>query len=202
MTTRKTTTRKARRTPPADPPSPATNGDARFVVSTLSEVAAFFGVALQTVKGWRIDASGAMPGTPGAFNVRDVARWRFAKLNDRSPAGDQLQKLDVAKRAQEIKIGNVKLKKLLAEVVDVDIVEHLISRIIVEHNAIAGELSERIRQMIPAPGAKIAKGDAEEIAENVEHLVDELRNSMAAGMDEWAQCLEGTDGETKNDDDE
>ena len=51
--------------------------------------------------------------------------------------------------------------------------------------------------MIPPPGAKIGEHDAIEIADNVETLVNELRSSMAAGMDEWLKFLEtGTDGET------
>ena len=135
--------RAAKRPPPPRPATPAANGNGHanpFVVSKLAEVADFFGVALQTVKQWRVDAGGAMPGTSGAFNLRDVARWRMSRITDRSPAADQLTKLEVAKKAQELKMGNVTLKKMLSEVIDVDIGTHLIERVIVEHNALAEEL--------------------------------------------------------------
>lgn len=185
--------------PPAAAPRNGNGSGDPFIVPTLRDVAEFFGVAVQTVKQWRVDASDAMPGTPGAFHLRDVARWRMKRMTDRSPASDQLAKLEVAKKAQELKIGQVKLKKLLAEVIDVDVGTHLIERVIVEHNALAGELSERIRQMIPTPGAKIGPNDAEEIADNVEALVGELRSSMAGGIEEWNKLIEtGTDGETEN----
>ena len=45
----------------------------RWNVPRLADVAEFMGVALQTVKQWRTE-SNPMPGTPGEFNVADVAK--------------------------------------------------------------------------------------------------------------------------------
>lgn len=59
------------------------------VVSTLSEVATFFGVEEQTVRGWRV-RSDPMPGIPGVWNLSDIAQWRIKGEKSRKPlATDQ-----------------------------------------------------------------------------------------------------------------
>ena len=50
--------------------------EGRFVVETLGEVAAFFGVQEQTVRTWRLRAD-PMPGSPGEWNLSEITRWRI-----------------------------------------------------------------------------------------------------------------------------
>jgi len=172
----------------------------KITVSKLADVASFLGVAIQTVKQWRTGAD-PMPGTPGQFPLQEIVRWKVSKSPARASAGEQMQRLDLAKRAQEIRMGDLKYQKMLDQLVDVDIVEQLLAQIIVEHNALAAELSERIRQMIPAAGVTIGKHDADDIAENVEQLVEELGRTMSSGLEEWAKYLEGGEDEESEGDD-
>ena len=51
----------------------------RWAVSTLTEVAEFFGVATSTVKGWRME-SPPMPGSDGSWPLDAITRWRAAKI--------------------------------------------------------------------------------------------------------------------------
>lgn len=182
------------------------NNDFPQYVETLPQVAEFFGVSLSTVKDWR---AAGMPGVAGlgaklgSFDVREVARWRISKITERSPGAEQLARLEAAKRAGEIKIQNIKIKQLEEQLIDIDIVEHLITRLVVEHNAIADELAERVRQLIPSVGSTVKANDASEIAANVAELVDELRRAMALGLEEWAREIESgeADGGTTDGDD-
>ncbi len=55
------------------------------MVGRLAEVAKFFGVARNTVKGWR---HAGMPGTPGAFDLAAIARWDGARARPAPPDVD------------------------------------------------------------------------------------------------------------------
>lgn len=57
--------------------------DRRFIVKTLSDVASFFDLAEQTVRAWRVGEQG-MPGVDGGWDLREIVRWKFAKLNKHS----------------------------------------------------------------------------------------------------------------------
>lgn len=51
----------------------------KWTCKTLAEVAEFFGLAVQTVKQWRME-SPAMPGSEGRYPLRDIVQWRISKL--------------------------------------------------------------------------------------------------------------------------
>ena len=74
----------------------------KWVCRTLAEVAEFFGLAVQTVKQWRIE-SPPMPGADGKYPLRDIVQWRLNKL-----AGSSV--LDAKRQAdlESIKLVNEK----------------------------------------------------------------------------------------------
>ena len=47
----------------------------RFDLTTLSEVAEFFGLDEQTVRTWRLKTP-AMPGEPGKWPIKQIVQWR------------------------------------------------------------------------------------------------------------------------------
>ena len=57
----------------------AAGSSPRWAVSTLTEVAEFFGVATSTVKGWRME-SPTMPGGDGSWPLDAITRWRHQKI--------------------------------------------------------------------------------------------------------------------------
>lgn len=77
-------------------------GPADWCFRTLGEVAAFFGVATQTVKQWRTETP-AMPGEEGRYPCREIVLWREARLQ-RSDAIDE-------RRQQEIELTRMKLER-------------------------------------------------------------------------------------------
>ena len=70
----------------------------QFVLQTLGQVAEFFDQALQTVKQWRME-SPPMPGDDSGYPLRDIVRWRIAKV--------QQSDLAAAKRQQEYDLGEI-----------------------------------------------------------------------------------------------
>jgi hypothetical protein len=60
----------------------------RWTESTLTGVAAFFGVALSTVKTWR-SSRPQMPGTDGRWPLAEIVRWRHDRLTVSDLVTDQ-----------------------------------------------------------------------------------------------------------------
>ena len=56
----------------------------KHVVKTQAEIAAFFGVAVQTVKEWRRND---MPGRPGRWGLLDIAVWKLGRVQQRAQPG-------------------------------------------------------------------------------------------------------------------
>lgn len=63
-----------------------TANDRRWMVATLSEVAAWWGVHEQTIKSWRAEG---MPGAEGAWPLKLIAQWRIAKAERRGLAAGE-----------------------------------------------------------------------------------------------------------------
>lgn len=101
----------------AGPTDPARPAGERWTAKTLGDVAQFFGLALQTVKEWRVGPE-PMPGNEGAWPLPEIVRWRIARL-ERSLRGPstkaerELEQLDIANRRMRLK-----LRKESGELVD------------------------------------------------------------------------------------
>ena len=78
----------------------------RFTVSTLSEVAEFFGLNVQTVKQWRME-SPPMPGGEGAYSLREVVKWRHNKLTNSD--------VKTAKQEVELQLSRILVEQKLIE---------------------------------------------------------------------------------------
>lgn len=74
----------------------------KWTCSTLSEVAEFFGVALQTVKQWRTE-SPPMPGIEGAYPLQAVVKWREDKFRN--------SELSAEKKRQENELRQVQIDR-------------------------------------------------------------------------------------------
>lgn len=77
-----------------------TDGE-QFMLATLAEVAAFFGLDEQTIRTWRLRTP-KMPGEPGNWPLRDIVRWRCDWL--------QQTELTQKKREQEYELGQIQLE--------------------------------------------------------------------------------------------
>lgn len=84
-----------------------TEDTGKFTARTLSEVAAFFGLATQTVKQWRTE-SPPMPGQEGAWPLPEIVRWRHSKVVQT----DVMQ----AQRSEQLEATKLKNEQLRAEI--------------------------------------------------------------------------------------
>ena len=94
----------------------------RWAVSTLTEVAEFFGVATSTVKGWRME-SPPMPGSDGSWPLDAITRWRAAKITGSDLAMQQkqatLESTQLANDARRLELS--KERGELVELADVEL---------------------------------------------------------------------------------
>jgi len=73
----------------------------KWTAATLGEVAEFFGMALQTVKQWRMETP-PMPGAEGKYPLQQITQWRFNKVMQSD--------LAAAKRQQDFELGKIQVE--------------------------------------------------------------------------------------------
>lgn len=85
-------------------------GKSRYTVSTLRDVAAFFGVQEQTVRAWNM-RPGGIPGEQGAWPIDEIAKWYVtwktantteSEAKPREIIKDQLAALELAERQKRL----------------------------------------------------------------------------------------------------
>lgn len=126
----------------------------KWEASTLSEVAEFFGLAVQTVKQWRIE-SPPMPGGEGRWPLQEIVRWREAKLKSSDIKAAKLKQdfergeIDLESKRMEL----IKEKGELVEVADVErwaaiAITESRERIMALPGMISGSVSQELREMV------------------------------------------------------
>lgn len=111
-----------RRIPPA--------GDQKWVAASLSEVAGFFGLSIQTVKQWRMETP-PMPGSEGKWSLPEIVKWRHAKLG-KSGLSDEKKRVDIELAEVAVEQKRLDLAKDRGEVVEISEVELWAASAIVE----------------------------------------------------------------------
>ena len=119
----------------------------RFVLTTLGEVAELFGVALQTAKEWR-QASPPLPGEPGNYPMKELIRWRFARVNH-NELNDEVKRAGLEKTQVQVEQARIDLEKLKASVLDRADVELWASVLIVNAREAIMQLPEMLAASAP-----------------------------------------------------
>lgn len=152
-----------------------------FDVRTLADVAAFFGVAVQTVKQWRMERADPMPGVEGRYPLDEITRWKLARVDRFTPTveGEKEKPADVvAKHRAELLAIEVEQRR--GELIEVDVVERLISRHVAVHNTLADELKDKVLNLLP----RSVTGDARKrVMQGVDKAVTDLRFEMATAAE-------------------
>lgn len=140
--------------------------DESFTVDTLGQVAAFFGLAEQTVKQWTMRTP-PIPGKAGAWPLRDIVRWREEWLTQADLKARQQQ--------QNYELGQVKLESDRLELQEkrrmllhVDDVELWASTALVEFREATMQLKEMLTAAAPPEMKEFVR------AETDRHLRDAL----------------------------
>lgn len=144
----------------------------KWIATSLSEVAAFFGLHIQTVKQWRTE-SPPMPGDDGKYPLPAIVKWRDDKLRY-SAATER-------KREQENELRQVQIetKRLQLETKR----GLLIERAEVERDiAVIFARVKNRTDALPAEVANLVPGDQKAaVKKMVEEKVRVMQKEMAEG---------------------
>lgn len=119
----------------------------RFVLTTLGEVAELFGVALQTAKEWR-QASPPLPGEPGNYPMKELIRWRFARISN-NELSDEVKRAGLEKTQVQVEQARIDLEKLKASVLDRADVELWAATLIINAREAIMQLPEMLASCAP-----------------------------------------------------
>ena len=151
----------------------------RWVCRTLSEVAQFFGMALQTVKQWRTETV-PMPGDEGYYDLSEIVKWKLDKLSGLTARN--------AKHMQDLERGRVKLEaerlelaRLRASMVHRDEVE--------EWAEIALTEARNLFLQIPGVVAAVCSlSEKDEVQEQVEAMIRETLHTLHDRLNAYAEA--------------
>ena len=119
----------------------------KWIASTLGEVAEFFGMALQTVKQWRMETP-PMPGSDGKYPLQQITQWRLNKVSQSD--------LAAAKRQQDFELGRIQVETKQIEldrekalILDRQDVELFVATALVELRETIMQLPEKLAASAP-----------------------------------------------------
>lgn len=119
----------------------------RWTESTLTGVAAFFNVALSTIKAWRA-ARPQMPGSDGCWPLAEIVAWRHDRLTVSDLTTDQkLATLEATRLANDAK--KLELDRSRGQLLDRADVERWASVAIIEFRCVIMSLPERLATSAP-----------------------------------------------------
>ena len=122
-------------------------GADKWMAATLSEVAQVFGLAVQTVKQWRME-SPPMPGEPGAYPIPEIVQWRLAKLSGTDLAErKKRQEIELAEIAIEQK--RLALEREKGNILERTDIELWIAQALIELREVVMQLPEALGAMVP-----------------------------------------------------
>lgn len=157
--------------------SPVSVVPARFVVARQVDVAAFFAVALDTVKGW---AKAGMPGKASAYDLREIVQW-LRKSGPWQPRGKIADAVgdDIL---LEGGVGNSpaleKLRAAKAALAELDLQERRGTLISVEKSK---EIGERWASKIKRMGERLGKRYGRDATADVNDTLEECRRDLESG---------------------
>jgi len=125
----------------------ATKKSGRWVVSTLSDVGAFFGVHCDTPRTWRLGAD-PLPGAPGKWDLSAIAQWR-ARRSERSGLAEELRSTEIRLKTAQAVQKELSNAQASGELLDRGDVERWASIACVEFRCTVMSLPERLATSAP-----------------------------------------------------
>ena len=124
-----------------------TKKSSRWVVATLSDVGAFFGVHCDTPRTWRLGAD-PLPGTPGKWDLSAIAQWR-ARRSERSGLAEELRSTEIRLKTAQAVQKELANAQASGELLDRGDVERWASTAIIEFRCMIMALPERLSTSSP-----------------------------------------------------
>lgn len=149
-----------------------------YTVRTLGEVAVFFGLAVSTVKAWRMGEN-PMPGQPGGYQLDLIAQWRL------KAAGVSVGGADPLRQKLERELIEIRIKKLRDE-------QEVARGKLMEREEVARDVRRwltALRSTLLTVGRSIStlvgsdqKATAKKLAEDIVwRALEEARHAMVSG---------------------
>lgn len=133
----------------------------RWAVSTLTEVAEFFGVATSTVKGWRME-SPPMPGSDGSWPLDAITRWRHQKITGSDLATAQKQAtLEATVLANDAR--RLELSKERGELVELASVELWVAQALISTREVFMSAVEALATSAPPEMREYVRAESDRI---------------------------------------
>lgn len=156
----------------------------RWVEESLGDVAAFFGLSVQTVKQWRMETP-PLPGQEGHWSLPEIVRWKL----DRTMQSSLLE----AQRTERLR--EMRLKNQLQEIQLQEKRGELLCRVEVESDLAI--VASRLRNRIENFGYEAAQCCPDDVRSHVKAAVDQrvriALKEFRDSLEEFEQSLEKPD---------
>lgn len=143
-------------------PAPRRKPKAEYIVGTIAEVAEFFGVGTSAVNAWRRDAN-PMPGTPGRFDLAEIAKWKDGRGRQASGLREVLIAADVRLKTAQAEQKEFDLRKETGQFVELAAVELWAAQTFITLRECLMSLPDVIATSAPAEIRTLAREEADRI---------------------------------------
>lgn len=122
-----------------------------------------------------------MPGVEGRYPLDEITRWKLARVDRYTPTADgEKEKPSELVAHERAKILALEYAQKCGELIEVDLVERLISRHVAVHNTLADELKDKVLNLLP----RSVTGEARKrVMQGVDKAVTDLRFEMATAAE-------------------
>jgi phage terminase Nu1 subunit (DNA packaging protein) len=101
---------------------PSTRKSEKFIATTLSEVAEFFGMSLSGIYHWRTEAE-PMPGGEGHYDLSEIAQWRLNRTSTGSGLKEEKDRADIRLKTVQAQQKELELEIERGNLVELPAVE-------------------------------------------------------------------------------
>lgn len=145
------------------------SGKEPWMVRSLGDVARFFGVHPDTVKGWR---RVGMPGKTAAWDLAEIVAWRNGKVKSESKA-ESAQAALARVRAQR---EQFLLEREQGGWVEVDPVCRLLTRTVNESKVLIDQLPDQILAVLPPD---LSAAQQKDLRRRMQRVIDDVYRALA-----------------------
>lgn len=167
-------------------PKRAVNPDVR---RTVAEVAKFFGMSTAAVMAWRAEAE-PMPGSPGNYNLSEIAQWRITKSGTGKGLSEDLKKAEIRLKTVTAQQKELDMEKEKGQLLDLASVELWASVALIETREMVMALPEMLATSSPPELREFVRSEADRHCRDVLTM---LRRKLEA--DQIEREGEDVDGE-------
>lgn len=140
-------------------PRPTRKPKKSYEVSTLAEVAEFFGLTVQAIHQWR--ANGEMPGCQGHWDLSAIAAWKVGKGREGSGLTEEQKLADIRLKTAQADAKELENAQTRGGLVDLGDVERWAAAALIELRETVMALPEMIATSAPPEIREFAREETD-----------------------------------------